>query len=111
MELSHNNLGTGAGYSVLELVKAFENAASRKVPFRIVDRRPGDVAVCYADPSKAKSQLDWVAEKGIDDMCKDSWRWQKDNPNVTKVNLFLSMFSHNETPVGIYTILIGVFKL
>lgn len=75
------NLGTGTGYSVLEIVSAFEQASGMKVPYRIVDRRPGDVAVCYADPSKARNVLGWVAERGIEEMCRDSWRWQEKNPN------------------------------
>lgn len=75
------NLGTGTGYSVLEIVAAFEKAAGVNIPYKIVERRPGDVAVCYADPSKAKNELGWTAEKGIEDMCKDSWRWQEKNPN------------------------------
>ncbi|WP_066067111.1 UDP-glucose 4-epimerase GalE [Neobacillus soli] len=75
------NLGTGTGYSVLEIVSAFETASGVNVPYKIVDRRPGDVAICYADPSKAKSELDWAAERGIEDMCRDSWRWQEKNPN------------------------------
>jgi UDP-glucose 4-epimerase len=76
------NLGTGTGYSVLEMVSAFEQAASgMKVPYRIVDRRPGDVGVCYADPSKARNELGWTAERGIKEMCRDSWRWQEKNPN------------------------------
>jgi UDP-glucose 4-epimerase len=75
------NLGTGIGYSVLELVKAFEQASDRKVPYRINDRRPGDVAICYADPSKAERELGWKAERGIEQMCIDTWRWQSNNPN------------------------------
>lgn len=75
------NLGTGTGYSVLEMVSAFEKATGIKVPYRIVDRRPGDVGVCYADPLKAKNEFGWVAERGIEDMCYDSWRWQEKNPN------------------------------
>ena len=74
------NLGTGHGYSVLEMVKAFEKATEREVPYKIVDRRPGDIAVCYADPALAKSQLGWAAEKSIDAMVADAWRWQSDNP-------------------------------
>jgi UDP-glucose 4-epimerase len=74
------NLGTGTGYSVLEIVSAFEKASGRKVAYKIVDRRAGDVAECYADPQKAKTELDWVAEKGIEEMCRDSWRWQSENP-------------------------------
>ncbi|MEH7352652.1 UDP-glucose 4-epimerase GalE [Neobacillus drentensis] len=75
------NLGTGTGYSVLEIVSAFEKASGVKIPYKIVDRRPGDVAVCYADPVKAKAELGWAASRGIEDMCRDSWRWQKNNPN------------------------------
>ena len=75
------NLGTGRGYSVLEVVNAFEKASGVKVPYKIVDRRPGDLATCYSDPTKAKEELNWVAEKGIDEMCADSYRWQHQNPN------------------------------
>ncbi|PFN80193.1 UDP-glucose 4-epimerase GalE [Bacillus sp. AFS076308] len=75
------NLGTGTGYSVLEIVAAFEKASGVDIPYKIVDRRPGDVAVCYADASKAKKELGWTASKGIAEMCEDSWRWQKNNPN------------------------------
>jgi UDP-glucose 4-epimerase len=74
------NLGTGHGYSVLEIVRAFEAASGRKVPYQIVARRPGDIAVCYADPSAARELLGWVAEKNINDMCVDHWRWQSRNP-------------------------------
>ena len=75
------NLGTGTGYSVLDVVKAFEKASGRTVAYKIVDRRPGDIATCYSDPSKAKEELGWVATRGIDEMCEDSWRWQSMNPN------------------------------
>ena len=75
------NLGTGNGYSVLDLVKAFSKASNREVPYKIAERRAGDIAMCYADPSKAEVELGWKAEYGIDDMCKDSWRWQSQNPN------------------------------
>jgi UDP-glucose 4-epimerase len=75
------NLGTGKGNSVLEMVHAFEKVSGRMIPYTIVDRRPGDVAVCYADASKAKRELGWVAEKGIEEMCADAWRWQLNNPN------------------------------
>lgn len=71
------NLGTGHGYSVLELVKSFEKASGRKIPYDIVSRRPGDIAACYADCSKAKEELGWSAKFGIEEMCEDSWRWQK----------------------------------
>jgi len=70
------NLGTGQGYSVLDVVRAFESASGRKVPYRIVGRRPGDIAACYADPLLAKSLLGWQAQYGIDAMCRDAWRWQ-----------------------------------
>ncbi len=75
------NLGTGHGYSVLDIVKNFEKANGVKIPYVIKDRRPGDIATCYADASKAKEELGWVAEKGILEMCADSWRWQSNNPN------------------------------
>ncbi|MDR7000604.1 UDP-glucose 4-epimerase GalE [Neobacillus niacini] len=75
------NLGTGKGYSVLEMINAFEKASKKSVPYKIVEPRPGDVAVCYADPIKAKLDLEWEAEKGIEEMCADSWRWQENNPN------------------------------
>ncbi len=75
------NLGTGNGYSVLDIVKAFEKASGAKVPYKIVDRRPGDVAECYANPAKARDELGWVAEYGIEKMCSDSWRWQTQNPD------------------------------
>lgn len=74
------NLGTGRGYSVLEVVAAFERAASVPVRRRVVSRRAGDIAQCYADASYAKSQLSWTAEKSLDDMCRDAWHWQKLNP-------------------------------
>jgi UDP-glucose 4-epimerase len=75
------NLGTGSGYSVLEIIKAFETASGKVVPYEIVDRRPGDIAECYADPAFALSELGWKAERGIDEMCCDSWRWQSQNPD------------------------------
>ncbi len=75
------NLGTGIGYSVLEVVDAFEKASGRKVPYKIVERRSGDVAICYADPSKAKRELGWVAKRGLNEMCIDTWRWQRNNPH------------------------------
>lgn len=78
------NLGTGNGYSVLEMVKAFEKASERDVPYKIVARRPGDIGECFADPNKAKEELGWQAEKGLDEMCQDSWKWQKNNPNGYK---------------------------
>ena len=75
------NLGTGNGYSVLDMVKAFSKASGREIPYKIIDRRPGDVAMCYADPTKANNELGWKAEFCIDRMCEDSWRWQSNNPN------------------------------
>ncbi len=75
------NLGTGSGYSVLDMVKAFEEANGVKVPYQIVDRRPGDLATCYADPAKSAEVLGWKAEKNLTDMCRDSWNWQSKNPN------------------------------
>ena len=75
------NLGTGQGYSVLEIVKAFEKASEKPVPYEVVDRRPGDIDACYADPKLAASELGWKATRGIEDMCADGWRWQSQNPN------------------------------
>ena len=75
------NLGTGNGYSVLQVLHAFEKACGKTLPYEIKPRRAGDIATCYADPSKAKAELGWEAEYGIDEMCEDSWRWQSMNPN------------------------------
>ena len=75
------NLGTGNGYSVLDVVKAFEKANGLKVPYVIKPRRPGDIATCYCNPAKAKAELGWEAKFGIEEMCRDSWRFQKNNPN------------------------------
>lgn len=75
------NLGTGKGYSVLDVVKAFEKASGVKIKYEILDRRPGDIATCYSDPSKALKELGWKAERDIEEMCEDSWRWQSHNPN------------------------------
>ncbi len=75
------NLGTGRGYSVLEVVRAYAEASGRDVPYRVVPRRPGDVAACYADPALAREQLGWTAKLDLDRMCVDSWRWQSMNPN------------------------------
>lgn len=74
------NLGTGNGYSVLDMIKNYETACERKIAYKIVDRRAGDIAECFADPSKAEKELKWKATKGIEEMCKDSWKWQKQNP-------------------------------
>jgi len=78
------NLGTGTGYSVLDMVKAFEKASGKEVPYCIAPRRAGDIAECYADPSYAKEILGWEAHKGVEEMCQDSWKWQKTNPNGYK---------------------------
>ena len=75
------NLGTGTGYSVLQVIEAFEKAAGVSIPYQIVDRRPGDVAVCYADPSLANKELGWQAKRDLQLMCADGWRWQTRNPN------------------------------
>ena len=75
------NLGTGNGYSVLDMIKAFEKFSGKNIPYQIVDRRPGDIATCYADPTYAKEKLDWKAEYELDEMCEDAWRWQSQNPD------------------------------
>lgn len=75
------NLGTGQGYSVLDMVKAFEKASGKQLPYKIAPRRSGDVASCYADPKYAEEVLSWTAQKGLDEMCSDSWRWQSNNPD------------------------------
>lgn len=75
------NLGTGRGYSVIEMVKAFEKASSKRIPYKVVERRLGDVAICYASTNKARQQLGFQAIRGIDVMCEDTWRWQLNNPN------------------------------
>ena len=78
------NLGTGNGYSVLDMVKAFSDASGKDVNYKIVDRRPGDVAKCFADPKKANEELGWYAKFGLKEMCEDTWRWQSKNPNGYK---------------------------
>ena len=75
------NLGTGKGYSVLEIIHAFEKACGKTLPYVIEERRAGDVATCYSSPKKAEEVLGWKAEKDILEMCQDSWRWQSQNPN------------------------------
>ncbi|SFH86800.1 UDP-glucose 4-epimerase GalE [Pisciglobus halotolerans] len=80
-EIQAYNLGTGHGYSVLDVVNAFEKASDQNVPYNIIERRAGDIATCYADPTKAKNELGWQAALSIEDMCRDSWNWQKNNPN------------------------------
>jgi len=75
------NLGTGQGYSVLQVVAAFEKACGKKIPYKIASRRPGDIPTCFADPSRARLELGWTATRGLDEMCADTWRWQENNPN------------------------------
>ena len=75
------NLGTGQGYSVLEMIRAIEKASHRKVPYQIVTRRPGDIATCFADPAFALQEIGWKAEYGLDEMAEDTWRWQSNNPD------------------------------
>jgi len=75
------NLGTGRGYSVLEVVSSFEQTSEKKIPYKIMGRRPGDAAICYADPSKAERELNWSAKMDLNEMCADVWRWQSNNPN------------------------------
>lgn len=75
------NLGTGTGYSVIEIISAFEEASGKKIPYRIAPRRSGDIATCYADPSFARTELGWQAQKKLIDMCRDTWRWQTKNPS------------------------------
>ena len=78
------NIGTGVGYSVLDMVKAYEKASGKKVPFKIVPRRVGDIASCYANPQKAKELLGWESKRTLEDMCKSSFNWQSKNPNGYK---------------------------
>lgn len=75
------NLGTGNGYSVLDVIKAYEKACGKTLPYVVGPRRPGDIAACYADPKKAREELGWEAKYGIEEMCADSWNWQSHNPN------------------------------
>lgn len=75
------NLGTGRGYSVLEVVHAFEKVCGHPIPYEIKPRRPADLATCYSNPEKAKRELGWIAEYGIEEMCADTWRWQSMNPD------------------------------
>ena len=74
------NLGTGVGYSVLDMVKTFQDVNNVALPYVITDRRPGDIATCYADPAKSAEKLGWKAEKALADVCRDSWNWQSKNP-------------------------------
>ena len=75
------NLGTGTGYSVLDIIKAFSEACGKEIPYVIDPRRPGDIATCYSDPAKAYEVLGWKAEKNLADMCRDAWKWQSENPD------------------------------
>jgi UDP-glucose 4-epimerase len=75
------NLGTGQGYSVLDMVRAFEAASGKPLPYRVAPRRSGDIATCYADPAKAERELGWKARRGLDEMMRDAWRWQSMNPD------------------------------
>jgi UDP-glucose 4-epimerase len=79
-KLAVHNLGTGKGYSVLEALAAFEKAADKDIPFKVVERRPGDIAECYADSTRAQNELNWTAQYGLDEMCADAWRWQQRHP-------------------------------
>ena len=83
--VSAYNLGTGTGYSVLDMIHTFEKVTGRPIPYQIIDRRPGDIGISYADPSKAEKELNWVAYKGLEEMCSDSWRWQSKNPKGYEV--------------------------
>ena len=74
------NLGTGQGYSVLEMINGFKAASGKKIPYDICDRRPGDIAACWADPGRARAELSWKADKTLTDMCRDTWKWQENNP-------------------------------
>jgi UDP-glucose 4-epimerase len=75
------NLGTGHGYSVMQVIKAFEKACKHQIPYKVMERRPGDAPISFADSTKANLELKWQAEKSLDDMCQDGWRWQSQNPN------------------------------
>ena len=75
------NLGTGKGYSVLEMVEAFARTSGREIPYKIIDRRPGDIPLCFAETTKANVELGWRAERGLNEMCEDTWRWQSLNPS------------------------------
>lgn len=91
------NLGTGMGYSVLGIVNTFEKISGRKIPYKIVNRRPGDIAICYSDPSKAKRELGWVAKRSIEEMCADTWHWQANNPNGYAPTNFINHSSLNRS--------------
>jgi len=89
-DVSIYNLGTGIGYSVLEVIHAFETVTGMNIPYQIIDPRPGDAAICYADATKAKKELGWTANKNIQEMCKDAWKWQSKNPEGYKTNTIIS---------------------
>ncbi len=91
------NLGTGKGYSVRQVVAAFEKASGVSIPYRVSQPRPGDAAVCYADPSKAEQELGWSAVRGIEEMCEDSWRWQEQNLKGIKVKHDFTLCSRAES--------------
>lgn len=96
------NLGTGRGYSVLDLVHAFQAASGKRIPYSVTARRPGDIGICYADPSKAEWELGWTAKKGIEEMCADSWRWQSNNPNgYDGQSNILAGIGNHENPRGL----------
>ncbi|MGJ0321450.1 GDP-mannose 4,6-dehydratase [Aliarcobacter cryaerophilus] len=86
MKNSKINIGTGIGYSVLDMIKAFEKASGQKIPYKLVPRRAGDIATCYSNPQKAKEILDWEAKFNLEDMCKSSWNWQNKNPKGYEKN-------------------------
>ena len=75
------NLGTGTGYSVLDMIKAYSKACGRELPYKLEERRPGDIDACFADPKKAMEEIGFTAKKTLEDMCRDSWKWQQQNPN------------------------------
>ena len=89
------NLGTGKGYSVLEIIKAFEKASGKTIPYTVTKRRQGDVAVCFAETKKAKNELNWKAQRGVDRMCEDTWRWQVNNPHGYEKILKTAMNSND----------------
>ena len=90
------NLGTGNGYSVLDMVKAFSKACGKEIKYEIKPRRAGDIATCYADPAKAKEELGWEAERGLDEMCEDSWRWQSNNQTDMKHKIYENLIERRE---------------
>lgn len=94
------NLGTGKGYSVLEMVTAFEKASGIPIPYKMVEPRAGDAAICFADPTKAQKELNWSAEKNLREMCEDSWRWQSKNPNGYEQNLIQTVPSDPHLPTS-----------